>query len=128
MGIDYVKLNPVNSSPFPWAVGKNDDGWPLGDGGGPNASFVQENGVLNPLPGKAINLEIDQRADNDYYLAGNYTTTIPGNGSYTPLVWFRSTRRRRSGLSVAAPILAQTMSCATTSTFQPRCNQVTRSR
>ena len=85
MGIDYVKLNPVYPSPFPWSAGRDDDGWPAGDGGGPNASFVQENGVLNPLPGKAINLEIDQRADNDYYFSGNYTTTIAGNGTYTPL-------------------------------------------
>ncbi len=85
MGIDYVKLNPVYPSPFPWAVGRDDDNWPAGNGGGPDTTFVQENGVLNPLPGKANNLEIDQRADNDYYFSGNYTTTIPGNGTYTPL-------------------------------------------
>jgi hypothetical protein len=85
MGIDYVKLNPVHPSPFPWAVGRDDNDWPRGDGGGPDASFVQENGGLNPLPGSAVNLEIDGRADNDYYLSGNYTTTIAGNGTYTPV-------------------------------------------
>jgi len=34
MGIDYVLLNQVqvHPSPFPWAVGKDDDDWPAGDG------------------------------------------------------------------------------------------------
>src|SRR5437763_3439716 len=33
-----------------WQVGRDDNGWPAGNGGGPNTSFVQENGVQNPLP------------------------------------------------------------------------------
>ncbi len=89
MGIDYVKLDKVAAAPpapvLPWAVGKNDDGWPVGNGGGVNASFVQENGVLSPLPGSPASPEVDQQADNDYYLAGVYTTVIPGNGTYTPV-------------------------------------------
>jgi hypothetical protein len=85
MGIDYVQLNPPIPPPtFPWAVGKNDNDWPVGDGGGPNATFVQEAGV-NPLPGNPHSPEVNQQADDDYYFAGNYTTVIAGNGSYTPV-------------------------------------------
>ena len=29
--------------------------------------------------------EIDRQADTDYYFAGNYTSTIVGNGVYTPV-------------------------------------------
>ena len=48
MGIDFVQLNPVTSGPFPWAAGQDDDTHiTAGDGGGPNASFVQENGSYN---------------------------------------------------------------------------------
>ncbi len=89
MGIDYVQLNPVAAPPppavLPWAVGLNDNEWPVGNGGGPSASFVQENGVINPLPGVPNSPEVDQQADNDYYLAGVYTTVIAGNGNYTPV-------------------------------------------
>jgi hypothetical protein len=89
MGIDYVQLNPVMLSPFPWAVGRDDDGWPVGDGGEANATFVQENGVINALPGNPTSPETDGQADNDYYLAGNYTRTIPSvaaaYGDYTPV-------------------------------------------
>jgi hypothetical protein len=60
-----------------------------GTGGGPNANFVQENAAINPLPGSPISMPVRQGADNDYYLAGTYNTTIPGNtdfyGPYTPV-------------------------------------------
>src|SRR3954466_930488 len=72
-----------------WAVGKADGGWPAGDGGGPNTSFVQENGVQNALPGTPTSPEIDQQADNDYYFAGDYSTpissVITAYGAYTPV-------------------------------------------
>lgn len=84
MGIDYVQLNPVAPAPFPWSVGKDDNGWPVGDGGGPNASFVQEAGT-NPLPGNPASPEINQQADDDYYFAGDYTQVIPDNGDYEPV-------------------------------------------
>ena len=70
---------------FPWAVGLDDDGWPTGNGGGPNTTFVQENGTINDLPGSARNLEVAQQADNDYYFAGVYTNVISANGDYTPV-------------------------------------------
>lgn len=89
MGIDYVQLNKstevIPPPTYPWAVGKDDNEWPVGDGGGPNASFVQENGTINPLPGVANSPEVAQQADNDYYFGGSYTTVIPGNGDYTPI-------------------------------------------
>jgi hypothetical protein len=89
MGIDYVQINPVAKPVpppvLPWAVGMNDNGWPAGNGGGGNASFVQENGVVNPLPGSPTSPEVDKQADNDYYLAGIYSTVIAGNGAYTPV-------------------------------------------
>lgn len=89
LGIDYVQLNPVAQpippAVIPWSVGRNDNGWPTGNGGGPNASFVQENGTANPLPGVPNSPEVDQQADNDYYFAGVYSTVIPGNGTYTPV-------------------------------------------
>ncbi|HUS35067.1 MAG TPA: hypothetical protein VM680_06910, partial [Verrucomicrobiae bacterium] len=89
MGIDYVQLNPVAqpvpAPVLPWVVGQNDNGWPTGNGGGPNATFVQENGTLNPLPGIPDSPETNQQADNDYYLAGVYSTVITGNGTYTPV-------------------------------------------
>ena len=89
MGIDYVQLNQETTvrptAVFPWDVGLNDNGHPMGDGGGPNASFVQEDGVINPLPGSPTSPEVDQQADNDYYFAGTYTTVIAGNGDYVPV-------------------------------------------
>ena len=89
MGIDYIQLNPV-AKPIPppvlpWAVGKNDDGWPTGNGGGANATFVQENGTANPLPGVPDSPEVNKEADDDYYFAGVFSTVIPGNGDYEPV-------------------------------------------
>src|SRR5688500_18868984 len=60
-----------------WSIGLNDNGWPAGDGGEANASFVQEGGGISDLPGVPDSPEVNQQADNDYYLAGVYTTTIP---------------------------------------------------
>ena len=91
LGLDYIRLNVHPVSPFPWMVGRNDNAWPAGDGGGPNTSFVQENGSINPLPGRPDSPEAAQQGDNDYYFAGDYTTTIPsvvahyGGVSYTPV-------------------------------------------
>jgi len=92
---DMLLPNPTTvtfvrvETPFPWAVGKKDGGWPAGDGGGPNTSFVQENGSISLLPGNPANPEVDQQGDNDYYFTGLYTTALPGvtstYGPYTPL-------------------------------------------
>jgi len=88
IGFDYIALNVTPQATFPWAVGRDDNSWPFGNGGGPNTSFVQETGV-NPLPGRPNNPEAAQQGDDDYYFAGEYTTTIPGvvalHGAYTPL-------------------------------------------
>src|SRR5204862_6852887 len=70
---------------LPWSVGKDEDDWPQGDGGGPNASLVQGDGQINPLPGVPTNEEFDGDPDDDYYFGGAYTTTIAGNGTYTPV-------------------------------------------
>lgn len=89
LGIDYIQLNPVLKpippAVVPWSVGLNDNAQPSGNGGGPNTSFVQENGEVNPLPGIPNSPEVDRQADNDYYFAGSYTTVIAGNGTYTPV-------------------------------------------
>lgn len=86
LGLDYVGLRPMPRPPvLPWSVGRNDNAWPAGDGGGPTTSFVQENGAINPLPGSPTSPEVAQQADNDYYFAGVYTTTIAGNGQYQPV-------------------------------------------
>ncbi len=86
MGLDYVQLNPVRPSPFPWAVGSDDNTHiTAGDGGGANTTFVQESGSLTALPGSPASREADRESDNDYYFSGNYTTTIAGNGTYTPV-------------------------------------------
>jgi hypothetical protein len=90
MGIDYVQLNAVIPAPFPWSVGKDDNAQPVGgNGGGPNTSFVQENGSINLLPGNPANAEVNQQSDNDYYFAGSYTNPIPSVvaefGEYTPV-------------------------------------------
>jgi hypothetical protein len=85
MGIDYVSLSPVLPSPFPWTVGLDDDAWPEGDGGGPNATFVQENGAINTLPGSPVSPELALQADNDYYFAGTYTRVLEANGLYEPV-------------------------------------------
>src|SRR5690349_25049146 len=73
-----------------WQAGLDDGGWPLtGTTGGPAANFVQENGAINPMPGSSNSTPNPQGADNDYYFAGSYTTTLGGNtnfyGSYTPI-------------------------------------------
>lgn len=85
MGIDYLTLDPLPTPVFPWAVGQDDDGWPVGDGGGPNATFVQEQGTINDLPGNPRSPEVNQQADNDYYFAGIYTNVIEANGIYDPV-------------------------------------------
>lgn len=77
-----------------WTVGLDDapgpdNGWPVGDGGGPNTTFVQENGIINPLPGSPFSTEAPSGADNDYYFAGDYSTVIPSveafYGFYSPV-------------------------------------------
>lgn len=85
MGFDYVRLNQdPEQIVFPWTVGIDDNAQPAGDGGGPNATFVQEAGT-NPLPGAPDSRELNQQADDDYYLAGVYTNVIAGNGDYVPV-------------------------------------------
>lgn len=89
MGIDYVKVISVAAPPPPptltWTVGVNDNRHiTSGNGGGAQASFVQEDGTVSPLPGTPFSPEVDKQADNDYYLAGVYNTVITGNGTYTP--------------------------------------------
>ena len=96
MGIDYIQLdheterddrplaNTIPAAVLPWAVGQDDDGWPEGDGGGANATFVQEKGV-NELPGNPANPEVAQQGDDDYYFAGFYSEVIPANGDYEPV-------------------------------------------
>ena len=69
-----------------FSVGLDDNGWPVGDGGGPFTTFLQENGVINPLPGSPFTAsDTAQAADNDYYFAGVYNTVIPANGDYSPV-------------------------------------------
>src|SRR6266516_2800366 len=77
-----------------WTVGLPDNAWPCTamnpcHGGGPTANFVQENGSINPLPGNPASPTVNQQADNDYYFAGSYTTTISSvvalDGDYTPV-------------------------------------------
>jgi len=72
-----------------WTVGLDDNANPVGNGGGPNATFVQENGTINPLPGVPNSPEVNQQADNDYYFAGSFITTIESvvaiYGAYTPV-------------------------------------------
>ena len=75
---------PLLPPELPWSVGRDDDGWPAGDGGGANTSFIQEAGV-NELPGDPASPEIAQQADDDYYWAGVYSTVIDGNGDYEPV-------------------------------------------
>lgn len=73
-----------------WVVGIDDAAWNFeaanpGNGGGANATFVQENGAINPLPGNKANAETNGQSDNDYYFAGTYTSVIATNGSYSPV-------------------------------------------
>ena len=85
MGIDYVQVSPMPQPVFPLTIGKDDNMHAVGDGGGPNTTFVQENGTINDLPGRPNNVEANQQADNDYYFAGIYTNVIAANGSYEPV-------------------------------------------
>ena len=73
-----------------WTVGINNGGWDFeaanpGNGGGPNATFVQENGAINALPGNPASPETNGQSDNDYYFAGTYSAVIGTNGAYTPV-------------------------------------------
>src|SRR5678816_3753733 len=72
-----------------WTVGQDDNGWPQSTGGGPDTSFVQENGAISALPGSPDSTSAPQGADNDYYFAGSFTTVIPGvvaeYGTYDPV-------------------------------------------
>lgn len=84
--LDFVRFKPMPQPPVvPWSVGRNDNAWPAGDGGGRSTTFVQENGTINPLPGSPNSPETNQQADNDYYFAGIYSAVIPANGNYLPV-------------------------------------------
>jgi hypothetical protein len=94
INFDYFQLNPHPNSPFPWTVGLDDNGWPCNaqapcSGGEANANFVQENGAISPLPGRADSPVADQQSDNDYYFAGDYSTVIDSvagmYGGYVPI-------------------------------------------
>ncbi|MBP7949438.1 MAG: PEP-CTERM sorting domain-containing protein [Verrucomicrobiales bacterium] len=80
---------PASAALF-WTVGANDNDWPIsGTDGGIGTDFVQENGVINALPGSATSGNTPQSSDNDYYFAGNYSSALAGNvasyGAYTPI-------------------------------------------
>lgn len=82
-------LAPQSGAALLWVVGIDNTVWDFeaatpGSGGGPNATFVQENGVVNALPGNPGNAETNLLSDNDYYFEGTYTSVIASNGSYTP--------------------------------------------
>jgi hypothetical protein len=86
MGVDYVQLNaPTELIPpavFPWAVGLNDNGWPVGNGGRNQRHIAQENGVT----GSPTSPELASRWRTMItYFAGSYTTVIAANGAYTPV-------------------------------------------
>src|SRR4029453_5379761 len=90
MSCVYNQLNPHPRVTFPWTVGRDDNTHlRAGDGGGTNATFWQETGSINPLPGRPDNPEVDRQSDNDYYFAGEYTMAIPSvtamYGDYTPV-------------------------------------------
>ncbi|MDP6735284.1 MAG: hypothetical protein QF732_02125, partial [Nitrospinaceae bacterium] len=68
----------LNAQELLWTVGLDDNGWPMGFDGGADASFVQENGEISPLPGSPFSSSEPRGADNDYYFAGEYTTVIEG--------------------------------------------------
>ena len=73
-----------------WASGAPLRGWPVdGIGGGPNVDFLQENGTINALPGSSTSGTTSGSSDNDYYFAGSYAATLPGNlgvyGAYAPI-------------------------------------------
>jgi hypothetical protein len=89
MGVEPAGNTNAPVVPMLWTCGLHDNGWPQGTGGGPNTSFVQENGSVNPLPGSPTSTSAPQGADNDYYFAGDYSKTIPSvvamYGDYTPV-------------------------------------------
>src|SRR5688572_31284086 len=81
---------PTSQAQLLWTVGQDDNtDLRTGDGGGANATFWQENGSINALPGNPANPEADQQSDNDYYFAGSYSTAIDSvvalYGTYTPV-------------------------------------------
>ncbi|GIT04681.1 MAG: hypothetical protein CM1200mP29_00920 [Verrucomicrobiota bacterium] len=92
------KLNLLEFQELLWTVGLDDNGWPAGWDGGADASFVQENGEINPLPGDPFSTSEPRGADNDYYFAGEYETVIDGNGDYEPIGLWTSMKRQPSGL------------------------------
>lgn len=80
----------ISHAALAWAAGAPGRGWPIdGIGGGPETDFLQENGVINALPGAATSGITSGSSDNDYYFAGTYSTALPGNvavyGSYSPI-------------------------------------------
>lgn len=86
-----VAASPLTSqAQLIWTASIDDNAHIMtGTGGGPNANFVQEDGIINPLPGSPNSTPVSHGADNDYYFSGIYNTTVPGNtafyGAYTPV-------------------------------------------
>ena len=78
-----VAVSTASDGAIVWNVGRDDNQWNLtGTGGGPSTVFVQEQGVINPLPGNPTDVPTvppSQSSDNDYYFSGVYSTVIPGN-------------------------------------------------
>ena len=61
-----------------WQLGRPGQGWapPVAGLGGPDVTFVREQGASNPRPGNPNNPAIDNQGDDDYYFAGTYPGTI----------------------------------------------------
>jgi hypothetical protein len=89
LALQSVANTNAPTVPVLWTVGQKDNGWPQSTGGGANASFVQETGSINPLPGSPDSTSTAGGADNDYYFTGSYTTVIGSvtnvYGDYTPV-------------------------------------------
>jgi hypothetical protein len=88
--IFFAATSVVGNAALVWTVGMEDNDQPTGlTGGGANTAFVQENATINPLPGSPTSTAVAQGADNDYYFAGTYTSTIPSvvafYGAYAPI-------------------------------------------
>ena len=86
----FAATSLAASGALVWLVGMDDGGWPLtGTTGGPATNFVQENGVINAIPGSPNSTPVPQGADNDYYFAGTYSVALPGStsfyGAYAPV-------------------------------------------